>query len=721
MPEPSGQQLNRRPSTSTACSPTAAHACQQAPLKGGDSSPDTARDTWPPSVTVGSESPQEHEIDPYRSTSTADPAAEMPIPQPQQLSAAMTDEECTYEIWNYILEHMEPNGADVSHYYETAAIQPPITPESLAELDMMRIINNPKLRHDVNFDRELHFRPNLDGSKGKQKMKSADQYWQALEGELFMYEFGLQQKQLTTESSELAYWDGVLRNTKRRLPAVFEAIRDILTTLVPDHEQKRILARLDVDLIMQEITNGVCDLIDLSDWLAAVVKKHCAPMRDQLVDAMQSDIQRGALEGDHGKLVNGLRQFLAILEAMKLDVANHQIRHMRPLLVDDTVNFQRRYNAHRISVRKIDARKCQRWLNDELDHLATRAIELSKPAPTHLDALSSALVRDILFNEACPCPPSFYVDYDRLRAVRSDIRSSVSHELCREVLAELAPPTVSKADLLKAQGALQCTISAIVGLSGRFTERVDNIAVEIVRFLLMLEGRYPPFDGTLLGIVEQKLEQTLQPVSQAFDKLARDTCDRLLPKLKSCVDEHVKLSALDLQDAMVPAAAMASLPPPPFFGFGAVCVAPPVPVKRYDPDEDVVRRLTHVLCLHWHVWAELVYLAPVEEEPASPAAFSPGPTSCASPSPMIPIAQAVYAPGKKWLPVGVTVTEVPGGIPTPDSTPNPCPQRRRVGRTASLASLRPSRNRWTRISSNQSTSSTNGLHTYPTNLPTGGS
>ncbi|KAK1068246.1 Protein SOSEKI 1 [Friedmanniomyces endolithicus] len=668
MPEPSGQQLKRRPSTSTACPPTTAHGCQQAPLICGDSSPDTARSTWPSGVTAGSES-QEPVLDPHHTTSPAYLVAEISLPSPLQSRPVMTDEDCTYEIWNYILEHMEPDGADISHYYETAAIQPPITPESLAELDMSRIINNPKLRHDVNFDRELHFRPNLDGSKGKQKMESADHYWQALEGEFFMYEFALQHKQLTTDSRDLAYWDGVIRNTKRRLPAVFEAIRDILTTLVPDHEQKRILTRLDVDLIMQEITNGVCDLIDLSDWLAKVVKKHCAPMRDQLVDAMQSDIQQGALEGDHGKLVNGLRQLLNILEAMRLDVANHQIRHMRPLLVDDTVNFQRRYNAHRIYLRKIDVRRCQKWLNDELEHLTTRALELSKPAPTHVDALTSALVRDVLFNESSPCPPSFYVDHDRLRGVRSDIRSTISHELCREVLADFAPTTVLTADLLKAQEALQCTVSAIVGMSGRFTERTDNIAVEIVRFLLMLEGRYPPFDGTLLGIVEQKLEQVLQPISQAFDKLARDTCDRLLPKLKTSVDEHIRLSALDLQDVMVPAA-FVSLPPPPF-GFGAVCAAPPVPVKPYDPDEDIVRRLTHVICLHWHVWAELVYLAPLEEESTSLATLTPSPTSSASPSPMMPIAQAVYAPGKKWLPVGVTVTEVPGGMPTPVSTPEP--------------------------------------------------
>ncbi|KAI7092787.1 hypothetical protein KC324_g21944, partial [Hortaea werneckii] len=91
----------------------------------------------------------------------------------------MTDQEIVYDIFSYILEMLEPNGADASYCYERATMVPPITAESLAELDMHRIINNPKLRHDVNFDRDLHFRPNLDGSKGRQKVKSAEQYWQA--------------------------------------------------------------------------------------------------------------------------------------------------------------------------------------------------------------------------------------------------------------------------------------------------------------------------------------------------------------------------------------------------------------------------------------------------------------------------------------------------------------------------------------------------------------
>jgi hypothetical protein len=48
---------------------------------------------------------------------------------------------------------------------------PPVTATSLTELDLQRIMNNTKLRADINFDGDLHFRPNLDGPEGQEKCR----------------------------------------------------------------------------------------------------------------------------------------------------------------------------------------------------------------------------------------------------------------------------------------------------------------------------------------------------------------------------------------------------------------------------------------------------------------------------------------------------------------------------------------------------------------------
>lgn len=46
---------------------------------------------------------------------------------------------------------------------------PPVNIQSLREIDLAEILKNPQLRHDILFDPQLQFRPNLDGERGRRK------------------------------------------------------------------------------------------------------------------------------------------------------------------------------------------------------------------------------------------------------------------------------------------------------------------------------------------------------------------------------------------------------------------------------------------------------------------------------------------------------------------------------------------------------------------------
>lgn len=589
-------------------------------------------------------------------TSLPDPFT--PASLPPEIPTIMSDHDIQTEILNLIREVMDCHFA---WCFEHSDEHPPITPSSLAELDMSRIINNPKLRHDVNFDRELHFRPNLDGSKGRQKMQQADQYWKALEAGLTMHKLAL--VRIMSGHGNVEDWYRIAKAALVRLPKIFTAVRDILKTLVPDYDQKAVKDRLDVDHIMQQIQNGVCDLIDLGNWLAKVLKNHCAPMRDPLVDNMQKEINQGAKDNDPKRLVNGLRQLMNILEAMKLDVANHQIRHMRPLLIEDTINFQRRYNAHRMAIGKISQVDAKHWLEDNIQPLGFE--------PSPLSAITRGLIQDLLYNDAAnSCPQTFYLDSDRLRALRIELHSRVYHAICRDVLREMASCRISPADLERASEVLQNSVSAIVGAHGKFADRSENIAAEIVRVLLVAEGRNPPFDVDLQIMAEHRLGEYLRQECSAFRQNAKLLAESLIPKVQSRVRENFRLSALDLQDMLVPQVASQRNS----MGFGAICE--PLPgndLAALDPDEDIIGRFTHILALHWQVWSDLVYL--VEPEKEDDVASDNGSDSTIvqsqQGSPTVPVAQAVYAPGRKWLPVSVTVTDVPSGLPTPSPSPQP--------------------------------------------------
>ena len=118
-----------------------------------------------------------------------------------------------------------PRGEEILPAYRNATEQPPITPDSLTELDMPRIINNPKLRHDVNFDRELHFRPNLDGARGKEKIKSANDYWKALEAELYMLDLSQRARAQPNGTDDPSYWESLMRASRKRLPLLLTVAR----------------------------------------------------------------------------------------------------------------------------------------------------------------------------------------------------------------------------------------------------------------------------------------------------------------------------------------------------------------------------------------------------------------------------------------------------------------------------------------------------------------
>ena len=223
-----------------------------------------------------------------------------------------------YSLYSLLEQLPGLEDVDLVDSYQRAALLPPITQDSLAELEVTRIVGNSKLRHDVNFDKELHFRPNLDGSRGKHKLHAADEYWKALVAELELYRaVGILLMQCQ-DAKQYTQRTQMMRASQVRMPGMFETIKGILKTLVPVRDQAMIEERLDVPMIMQQISNGVFDLMDLGLWLATLLKAHCAPMRDDWVDQMVAQIRKGVEEGCQKRIVLSLRQTLGILEAMKL-------------------------------------------------------------------------------------------------------------------------------------------------------------------------------------------------------------------------------------------------------------------------------------------------------------------------------------------------------------------------------------------------------------------
>lgn len=213
----------------------------------------------------------------------------------------------------------------------------------LSELDVTNLINHPKLRYDINFTPELYLHPNFDGEKGRRKQEKANHFWTMLRNQL-----------MTFIGNRVASRRQYPNASDWCLPILLRAVKEIIQTLVPQQDRDFFNEGFNVDLLMQQLDRGTTDLEKVASWLSGILKLHCAPMRDKWVDEMYKELSNGNRNNDVDDLVKGMQSLLNVLEAMKLDVANHQVRCLRPILIEDTVHFEQRFFYQNIQGHRLD-------------------------------------------------------------------------------------------------------------------------------------------------------------------------------------------------------------------------------------------------------------------------------------------------------------------------------------------------------------------------------
>ncbi|KAF8964159.1 hypothetical protein BGZ46_000826 [Entomortierella lignicola] len=246
-----------------------------------------------------------------------------------------------------------------------ATLMLPITRETLRELDMLEIFKNPQLRHDIVFDPHLQFRPNFDGERGHTKRREADRFWREVGLELnnrrtilatrreatatMLDLTGITASNPTSRLVQLEAQQTYPLPDAVLLPRLIDELREILLSLLPqppvaqdaapvvNPERALLISTLDPDLLIQELDHGVLDVHALFRFLGDSLKGHCAPMRDALVESMVNIVV------DFDEIVRGIRMCFEILEWMKLDIANHQLRTLRPWLLDNSIDFESKY------------------------------------------------------------------------------------------------------------------------------------------------------------------------------------------------------------------------------------------------------------------------------------------------------------------------------------------------------------------------------------------
>ncbi|GAV46617.1 hypothetical protein ZYGR_0A02100 [Zygosaccharomyces rouxii] len=364
---------------------------------------------------------------------------------------------------------------------------PPINLQCLKEIDLQEIVKNPQLRHDIIFDPLLQFRPNLDGERGLKKKQLSDRYWRDVENEVYVY----------SQKPQVFQYDHT------RLVPLFDTLREVLLTIVPQREAHVIHNVLDTELNVQELLRGSLIMTNLSEWLAQLFKHHCAPMRDAWVDRMSAKFKEAEQESSLSKLIEGLRLVFQILEAMKLDIANHQIRILRPALLSNSVEFEKQYFQSLMNSDRVDLKSSLLWFNRKFNESVNQGtIQRDRAVPRDVYKLC---IRSIISLLSCrkmvrEYPTSLSFDHARLILLRADIRQIVCLLICRLLFKQLVANDTSldkgAKNYIDSSGTQKKLKGEIVSIitdehgNCRWTKNTMAIAIHLCKTITDLRDEY---------------------------------------------------------------------------------------------------------------------------------------------------------------------------------------------------------------------------------------
>ncbi|WEW55453.1 Protein SOSEKI 1 [Emydomyces testavorans] len=485
------------------------------------------------------------------------------------------------------------------HLLRSAERLPPVTKNTLSELDLDHIMRNINLRVDVNFDRDLHFRP-VDGKKGQEKRRLAEGYWEAIAIEISIYTHlaTTDVRALQTGDSQAFF--------EPRLPGMLETLRDVLWTLVPDRDHQSIMENLDIPFIMQQIEKGILNSISLFQWLSSLLKSHCAPMRDQWADQMVNEIQGGFASQNMVKAVQGLRTMFGILEAMKLDVANHQIRAFRVILIEDTVRFLQIYFLRRLLQNTIHADSARKWFISIYEQVRRQRVALEWTEFDNVATLLQGLSHFLLVFHGRAFPATFEFDNGRLWMLRSDVQDLIGFEICTHVFDVVATShirhvTRSRETYLTLRSHIWSIIECAEGRDPeiideqRWCNNTSAIALEIARTISKLEAKSKGTksaaipDEHVLFVIERMLESCFSPYSQQFKHFQQVVQRRLEEATFAVAKRYMDMSPLSMCEDQQLARSDGR------------------PELRPRDIEDIGKRLAHIAVLHWRVWGPILY------------------------------------------------------------------------------------------------------------------
>ncbi|ORY96122.1 T-complex protein 11-domain-containing protein [Syncephalastrum racemosum] len=287
------------------------------------------------------------------------------------------------------------------------------------------------------------------------------------------------------------------------LPQLLVEIRDRLLTMVrPTHPLARQISdAIDIDLIRQQLNQKSFDLDGMISTVLGFMSQLCAPVRDADVSAIAQITNRG----------QQVRAIMELLDQMGLDMANFQLRALRPHLVHIAVDYEREKFSSALQQGQVNLVNTRHWLKDAARRLVDAANQRNpeqvepqerlkaqavfEEAMVSLFSMTSALRPDT-------CPETLYLDMGRLNSCINETQRVT-------IVAAL----VMLARNFGHTGDIDELIHKLFVMLADDSTKIDHLAAELAESAKISPERRP--------IVHAMINKTLKHTDTVYSLLSR--------------------------------------------------------------------------------------------------------------------------------------------------------------------------------------------------------
>ncbi|XP_006140508.1 T-complex protein 11-like protein 1 isoform X1 [Tupaia chinensis] len=298
-----------------------------------------------------------------------------------------------------------------------------------------------------------------------------------------------------------AFWDCLGAQLGEDPPAYDHAIKlvgeireTLLSFLLPGHTRLRnqITEVLDLDLIKQEAEHGALDISRLAEFIIGVMGTLCAPARDEDVQKLK----------DITEIVPLFRAIFAVLDMMKVDMANFAVSSIRPHLMQQSVEYERRKFQELLEKQPNSLDFVTQWLQEASDDLRNQRCKRAllageeaagsgaAPAPSPTAIQNHAYLRLLKWDHLRrPFPETVLMDQSRFRELQLQLEQlSVLGAVLLVAFSTAAPGLSSQADFAE---KLKTTVKALLAemhlpsfhLPAALTAIGERVCLEVGGFL----------------------------------------------------------------------------------------------------------------------------------------------------------------------------------------------------------------------------------------------